>query len=435
MKLNIRLASGILAVALLILPCGSFCESAGTTMYFNGEGYCSGEILYRSDGLIWSGNYETGTAMPLCSVKGCSHTPVEELLYDQDVLTVMADKSICYAARLAAINADGPVLHHDIVYFVSYEQDPVNKSNHVNVFQSEIDGETVLFASLDDWFPSGYQVVCETYYLQGDNMFLRCHMIDNDLSGSSQARDEIASILCVSLTTGKITELFRVSSQYADISLLGIVNDTLFFTVENANDFTPLEKSDSFMAWRTEFEDHSYYSIQGISLQTEETVVVDSRLCNMKLAYGIPFEIVHDDELDVIILPQTPEQDKAVYASYSLKTDSLLYEYEFLYDRFIKDYPYMVLSDEIVLSFNFEEGTFSLRNLKTGEITPLTIPGNCLYGNDGKEDWYDIATVYHQTSPIILTHYNWKYSDSTKAYITAEELLSGDALPHDFTVK
>ena len=87
-----------------------------------------------------------------------------------------------------------------------------------------------------------------------------------------------------------------------------------------------------------------------------------------------------------------------------------------------------------MLAFNYRTGTFSLYNLKNGEIKPLTIPGACINGNSGQKDWYDLFTAYFQTNPLIFDH-RFSETEVDKAYITVEELMNSNPQMHDFAEK
>ena len=125
-------------------------------------------------------------------------------------------------------------------------------------------------------------------------------------------------------------------------------------------------------------------------------------------------------------------EDSALVLEYDFHQQKIVQEYPFRYDSQKDQYPYRVLTDEIMLAFDYETGSFALRNLKTGEIKTLSIPGICIYGNKGQSEWYDIYSTGIQTDPIILDHV---YSDGriVKAYITAAELLQDNPQVHDFT--
>ena len=168
----------------------------------------------------------------------------------------------------------------------------------------------------------------------------------------------------------------------------------------------------------------------GINTNDCQEMIPEPVLCDRMLTLCFTFDMVRDGILYSIIGDKDVE-DSALLLVYDLYQQKVIREYPFRYDSQQDFYPYRVLTDELMLSFNYETGTFALRNMMTGDITPLPVPGICIYGNQGQSDWYDISAMNIQTDPIILDHV---FSDgrTVKAYITIDELLDGNPQIHDY---
>lgn len=390
---------------------------------------------YYSSGPYYWNDYENGITLLTCSHLECLHAQPINAYDNRPLLEKMNDTSICYAWRLNKVPIIGPVMYEGKMYSISCSPDLFSETHNVSIFEMEIDGPTRQVASLGRLFSWEQYPECIDFIIYDGYAYLNVFASKNhnlDLERSKALGDipPVSIIYKVSLDNGHTTELCRISAQTCTYSLMGLVNNVLYFVQNTADGYTPLNEAVSFEVWKEEYEGKLHYSLLGVNITSGELVVVDDDLCNLTLAYGVNFELIKDNYLYAIILPQTAEEKYARFVGYDVENSTCIVNYSFQYDAENKFYPYYVLTDTTMLALNFETGDFALRNLQNGEITVLDIPGACIYGNDG--EYYDISSVDYQPELLLLDHY---HADGRRSvsYITVEELLN-NGTPHDFNM-
>ena len=406
-------------------------------------GYAShhqnGFLYGQSDGsVIWDYDLTTGTCRPLCTREGCTHQPISWIdpdSFDYSALRMMNENdSLCYASRLAFCSLDhGYVMYGNKVYFFPrFYPEPQPGTNMLHLLVSEVDGETRLLADLGPLFPGDCDPeVWDTIAYDGYLYTQVCLYKNPDWEGEriSDIQPGTFQIVKCSMTTGEASVLGSFWAEYCQVRFFGLYNGVLYYEVDTANGMEPAETEDDYLR---DVRNRTRYSLYGIDIETGETVIPDQRLCNRTLQFGEQFDIVKDGILYSFVLPQSAEDHTALFLGYDLNRRETVLEYPFQYDDQEDFFPYRVLTDEIMLSFNFKAGAFALHNLKTGEISPLSIPGACISGNNGQTDWYDIFMEYFQTDPLILDHCFADNGKVDKGYVTVKELLGGDLQIHEF---
>ena len=443
-----RIGSWLLALAVL---CGILSGAAAEAP--EGQVLCSYNAVYMENGFLYESfdrtmvyyyDFASGQRMPLCTRPNCDHRPVNERdpnSFHYSVAEFMNDNSsLCYAARLAyaGMFENSMVLYDGKLYFFPlFYQDPPPGANTVPLYVSEVDGETrqltdlgQLFSGAYDPYPTGVVAYdgCLYYlfYLYPKEPLEGQKAIepDPDLQPGSY------QLVKCSMATGEASILETFYAESCDINLMGIYGGVLYYRINAANGLD-LNLQDG----REQADDtrnKCRYSVLGIDVNTGEKVMTDRRLCDRAMQKRDGYEIVRDGMLYSILPPDTPDNQDALFLKYDLNRRETVLEYSFKYDTESDYYPYRVLTDEVVLSFDFETGTFALQNLKTGEIKPLSIPGACIKGN-AEADWYDIFVEYIQTDPLILDH-RFADTDLDKAYISVDELLNeNDPQMHEFS--
>lgn len=405
-----------------------------------------GDVKYLQDGflyepgdrsLVYYYDYGSGFRMPLCTRPNCDHQPLigVGLFTYETVPELMKDKqSSCYAAKFAfASDLYGYTLYDNKLYFFpSFCPGAEPGTNTVPLYVSEVDGETRLITDLGYLFPGDVEPeVMETTAYDGYlyTAFRVRRILSPEEAESEEIFPEEIQLIKCSMTTGESSVLESFCAQSCELDFFGLFDGILYFKLSTADGMAPGQTQLDYMKDR---RSKIRYSVLGINVKTGERVIPDQRLCDRNLNHGECFDIVRDEILYSIVLPASEEDPAALFLGYNLEKHENILEYAFTYDYETDFYPYRVLTDEIMLAFNYETGTFALRNLKNGEIIPLSFPGACINGNDGQTDWYDIFVKYFQTNPLVIDHC---YSDGTtdKAYVTAEELLTGNPQIHDFT--
>ena len=427
----------VLFVLCSILP-GAMAEQADS------PAISVGDVKYLQDGflyepgdrsLVYYYDFVSGIRMPLCTRPNCDHQPLSgiDLFTYETVQELMNDNPTeCYAAKFAfASDLRGYVLYDGKLYFFpSFCPSPQPGTNTVPLYVSEVDGETRLFTDLGYLFPGQAEPeALETVAYDG-YLYISFYTNENSApEGAETSESVFESIHLVkcSMETGEASILKTYSAQSCKLDYFGLYDGVLYFKLSTADGMGPAETELDYMK---DTRSKTRYSVLGIDVSTGEQVIPDQRLCDRTLDYGECFDIVKDGILYSIVLPASAEDPTALFLGYDLNKRENVLEYTFEYDDETDFYPYRVLSDEIMLTLSFDTGIFALRNLKTGEIQPLSIPGACCDGND-ETDWYDLFVKFFQTNPLIIDHC---YADGTtdKAYITVEELLSGDPQIHDF---
>lgn len=391
-----------------------------------------GNPYYLAGSFHWY-DYETGIALLACSRLECSHTESVLTFDNRTIPERMDDTSVCYASRLSESSLIDLVMYGGKIYGLSIFPNLFTEAHEIDLYELELDGPTKRVASLGNLFSWEQYLVDTEMLIYNGCAYLNFSISKNpnlDIERSEALGDvpPLSIIYKVSLENGQATELCRISAQNCDYRLMGLVDDVLYFYQQCADGYTPREKAASFEAWRDEYEEKNRYSLLGVNVANGETVVLDDDLCDLTLAYGTKFELIKDNQLYAIILPQTAEEKNARFVRYDLEKRTCTLDYSFAYDADNRFVPYYVLTDTTVLAFNFETGEFALHNLDSGEIKVLDIPGACIYGNEG--EYYDISSVECQPEVLLFDHYD---ADGrlTVAYMTIEELLNNE-MPHDF---
>lgn len=419
-------------------------ESFSFYDYING--YSSSGVLSWQGETLYYFDYTSGEALPVCTHPECNHdaSVIQNREYES-ILDMLNDSTVCYAARLGHAAAMGmkSLLFNDKIYSLDCWMDPFEQISEIDLYESQIDGETRILATLNDLLPQGQQYSCSGFMIDNGKAYLsvsatpfsqdsqseELSINQTDALSNSQLMTE--TLFSISLSDGKPSILKTYSAQSCSISFLGIYDGILYFTLDCANGFTPMEQCASVKEWFKEFQSKKHSSVLGIDIITGDIIIPHSRLYERVSANSFSFDVVKDGILYSIIWSEDTENNSGVFMKYDLRLRKEILEYPILYQNTPDFYPYFVLNDEIMLAFQFESGTFALRNLKTDEIQPMTFPGICFHGNEGQSDWYDISTICIQTNPIILFHI---FSDDhmVQSYITAEELLSDNPVIHDF---
>lgn len=439
-----RIWAWLLVLTLLcgILPCALAEQPEAPAISAYDVSYTQDGFLFETSAgsAVYCYDCASGQRKALCSHPGCDHRPVEEIdmnEYHYSVPEFMNENpSLCYAARIACVsNTDARVMYQNKLYFFPTFYNGFEMGNHaVPLCVSEVEGETRMLTDLRSLFPEAYDPYAEAAVGYDGNLYYVFRLYEKKPVEGEQSIDPdpglpFGSILLVkcSMDNGAATVLETFAAESNDLHFLGLYDGVLYYLISIADGIGPTETDDDYY---NELRRKTRYSVQGINVKTGEKILPDSRLCDRKLPYGDVFDIVKNGMLYSIVLPESSEDRTALFLKYDLVRRETVLEYPFEY--FETDfYPYRVLTDEIMLAFNFETGTFALRNLKTGEIKPLAIPGACIYGNS-QTDWYDIFAANFQTDPIILDH-RLSETEVDKAYVTAEELLTGNPQVHDFT--
>ena len=422
-----------------ILPCALAEQPESPAISFGYAKYLQNGFLYEPfDGsTVRYYDYAAGTRRILCTRPDCDHRQVGNIDlndYHYSVAEFMNENpSLCYAARVAFASQDNAYVMYGnkLYYFPSFYQESQPGTNTVPLYVSEVDGKTRLLTDLGylfpgDCIPQPWEMLAYDGYL-----YIEVHLFENpdwEGTGSSGILPGTIQLIKCSMDTGEASVLESFWSEYCDFHCFGLYDGILYYLISTASGMGPAETELDYMR---DTRSKTRYSVQGINVSTGEKVIPDPKLCNRSMDYGEAFDIVRDGVLYSIILPETAEDNTALFLGYDLNRRETVLEYSFAYCR-TDYYPYRVLTDEIMLAFNFETGTFALQNLKTGEVRPLSIPGACIYGNEGQTDWYDIFTAYFQTDPLVLDH-RFSETEVDKAYVTAEELLTGNPQIHDFT--
>lgn len=420
----------------------STCDSAlakgqdASAFYDYMSGYSEDGFLFTQNDLLCYFDYSTGLFLPVCTHPECKHTLAG---WNSDeyasILDMLNDSSVCFAARMGKASDMG--MKHlqwkEKIYSLDCWIDPVNETGEVCIYESTVDGETRLLASPGEMLPGNQQVSCGEFLISEGYMYFP--VVSAPFSWNieeGQGADSITEtvyLFQVSLVNGETAILHSVSAQKCSMILLGIVDDVLYYRLTAANGFVPLEQCESVDEWHEGYQNKARSSILGISTKNRESITLDSRLCDRASSpLGFSFDTVKDGILYSI---NAASEDSAMILEYDLCQRKMRMEYPFRYESQKELYPYRVLTDEMVLAFDFETGEFALRNLKTGEIKTLAIPGICIHGNTNQTDWYDINGMNIQTDPIVLDHV---FSDgrTVKAFITAEELLKNNPQIHDY---
>ena len=448
-----RICSLFLALAVLsgVLP-GAMAETPESpAVSADGVIYMQEGVLYISPdgGIVYYCDYASGQRRPLCTRQDCDHRAAAGLNLGSfsypSAAEFMNDASdLCYAARLAftcmpyALSPNTCVMYENKVYFYAgFYPEPQPGTNTLPLYVSEVDGETRLLSDPGLLFSGAYDPVVLDVAAYDGYLYYLVFLFEKQLM---EGVESIApdpdlpagswQLMKVSMTTGDASILETFRGENCEVNLIGLYDGILYCYFKTMNGLSSIGTEEEY---RKELLSKTRYSVLGIDTATGRTVVPDRRLCGRTRENGEPFDIVKDGILYSIILPETAEDNTALFLGYDLKQRETVLEYPFEYTQ-TDYYPYRVLTDEIMLTLNFETGTFALRNLKTGEIRLLDIPGACINGNAGQTDWYDLFTAYFQTDPLVLDHC---YADGTKtkAYITAGELLGDNPQMHEFADK
>lgn len=405
-----------------------------------------GEVKRLQDGflyepgdrsLVYYYDYASGQRMPLCTRPNCNHEPVEgpDLKdYHYSVAEFMnGNPSLCYAARFAfASSLNGYVLYNQKLYFFpAFYNDPKPGTNTLALYVSELEGETRLLTDLGYLFPGNVEPAIQETIAYDGYLYIQVRLRENTEWKGTEPVEILPGTIQIIKCSMDSGEAFVLKSFYAencDVHYFGLYDGILYYEVSTANGMEPTEDVWEYLK---DVRQRTLYSVEGIDVATGEKVIPDQRLCDRSLVHGDGFDIVNEGVLYCIVPSKTKEDKSAVFLEYDLVRREIILEYTFNLED--SDFPpYYVLSDDTVLGFKFKTGTFAIRNLKTGEIKPLSIPGASIEGNEGQTDWYDIFIEYFQTNMLLLDHC---YADGTtdKAYITVEELLNeADPQMHDF---
>ena len=426
----------VLLCVLVLCACSpAFAEDQETTAFYNFvTGYCESGFLTVQDGLLCYYDYSTGVFLPVCTHPECKHSAAGYSIDEyKSTLEMLNDPDGCFAVKMGKASDMGMMLlqWNEKIYCLDCWMDPFNETSEICVYETEVDGGTKLLASPGEMFPPGQRLSCNECMIRDGYMYFSAMGVPfpvNDGNGSVAA-DQTVHLFKVSLATGEMTILKTYTAQSCDVTLLGICDGILYYVLDTADGFVPLEQCESVEEWHEGFESKLRSSVLGISTDDGKEMILDPRLCDRTSVLSFSFDTVKDGILYSII---GQSEDSALVLEYDFRQRKIIQEYPFRYDSQKDLYPYRVLTDEIMLAFDYETGTFALRNLKTGEIKELSIPGICINGNRNQTDWYDINSMDIQTDPIILDHV---YADgrTVKAYITAAELLQDNLQIHDFT--
>ena len=439
-----RICAWLLVLTMLggILPCALAEQPEGPAISTYDVSCTQNGFLYEPSvgTAVYYYDYAAGQRKALCSRPDCEHRPVGDI--DQDAYHYSVPEfmnnnpSLCYAARFAYASSIGArIMYQDKLYFFLTFYNGFEMGLHaIPLCVSEPEGETRILTDLSLLFSETYGPwAVEALAYDGFLYYAFCldefpFPEENPAAPDPDLPYGSIQLVKCSMDTGEASVMETFSAESNEFHFLGLYDGVLYYLIRTANGMEPAETELDYLK---EVRNKTHYSVQGINVKTGEKILPDPRLCDRTLLYGEAFDIVKDGILYSIILPETAEDNTALFLGYDLNRRETVLEYPFEY--FDTDfYPYRMLTDDIVLAFNFETGTFALRNLKTGEIRPLSIPGACINGNEGQTDWYDIFAANFQTDPLILDH-RFSETEVDKAYVTAEELLAGNPQIHDFT--
>lgn len=442
-----RFCSRFLALFLLCgMLSGAAAESpesqAASDFYVS---YTQGGFLYEpGDGsAVYFYDCGSGQRRPLCTRAGCEHRLPEEISLDGFHYSagefMNGTSSLCYAARLAyAANFNACVTYGGKVYFFPlFYINPRPGTCTLPLYVSEENGETRLLTDLGSLYSGAYDPFAEEALAYDGYLYYDIFLYESMPQEGQEAipadpglpAGSIQLVRCA-MDTGEVSVLETFSAESNEFHFMGVYDGVLYYLIQTADGLSPAEDE---MEYRKDVRSKSRYSVYGVNVTTGEKIVPDRRLCDRTLAYGERFDIVKDGILYSIVLPETAEDNTALFLGYDLNRRETVLEYPFEYIE-TEYYPYRVLTDEIMLTHNFEDGIFALRNLKTGEIRPLDIPAARVSGNAGETEWYDIFNMYFQTDPLVLDHC-FPETGVDKAYITAEELLGDNPRMHKFADK
>lgn len=432
---KIQRTLALLCVLVLCTCSTGVAENREITAFYNFvTGYSESGFLTAEDGLLCYYDYSTGVFLPVCAHPECKHSAAGYSIDEyKSTLEMLNDPDGCFAVKTGKGSDMGMMfLQWDKkIYCLDCWMDPFNETSEICVYEMEVDGGTKLLASPGELFSPGQNISCKECMIYDGQMYFSAMGVPfsmNDEESSAPA-DQTVHLFKVSLATGEMKILKTYTAQSCDVTLLGICDGILYYVLDTADGFVPLEKCESVEEWHEGYESKLRSSVLGISTGDGKEMILDPRLCDRASVLSFSFDTVKDNVLYSII---GDSEDSALVLVYDFRQRKITQEYPFRYDSQKDLYPYRVLTDEITLAFDYATGTFALRNLKTGEIKPLSIPGICYYGNKGQPEWYDISSMDVQTDPIILDHI---YADgrTVKAYITVEELLQDNPQIHDFT--
>ncbi len=430
----------ILALLCSILP-GAMADTPESPAVSFGEAkYLQDGFLYEPGdrSLVYYYDYASKQRVPLCTRPNCNHEPVEgpDLNdYHYSVAEFMnGNPSLCYAARFAfASSLYSYVLYNRKLYFFpAFYNDPKPGTNTLGLYVSEVDGETRLLTDLGYLFPGNVYPEAHEVIAYDGYLYIMIQVYQNPSWKGTEPVEMLPGTIQLvkcSMETGEASVMETFYAENCQLFFFGLYNGVLYYEINTANGMEPTEDEWEYLK---DTRKRTLYSVEGIDVATGEKVIPDQRLCDRNLHYGERFDIVKDGVLYSFVLPQSAEDNTALFLGYDLNERKNVLEYSFQYDDKEPFFPYWVLTDEIMLSFDFGTGRFARHNLKTGEIEPLSIPGASIEGNEGQTDWYDLYIQYFQTNPLVIDHC---YADGTtdKAYITVEELLNeADPQMHDF---
>ena len=443
--LALAVLSGILSGAMAETPEGPAVSAENVIYMQDGLLYIS-----QDGGMVYYCDYANGQCRPLCTREDCNHGAAAGLDLGSfpypSAKEFMNDASsgLCYGARLAfasmpyAFSPNTCVMYEGKIYFfAAFYPEPQPGTNTLPLYVSEVDGKTRLLADPGSLFSGAYDPVVLDAAAYDGYLYYLVYLPEKQLMEGEKAiapdPDLPAGsyqLLKCSMTTGEASILETFRGENCEVKLAGLYDGVLYYRIQTMNGLGIVTTEEEY---RKGMLSKTRYSVMGIDVATGGTVLPDRRFCDRSREYGEPFDIVKDGILYGIVLPETAEDHTALFLGYDLNRRETVLEYPFEYIE-TEYYPYRVLTDEVMLAFDFETGTFALLNLKTGETSPLSIPGACRTGNAGQTDWYDLFTVCFQTDPLVLDHCRADGS-AGKAYITAEELLGDNPQMHDFIEK
>ncbi len=434
---KIQTAAALLCVLVLCACSAGLAENQETMAFYDFvTGYSGSGFLTAQDGLLCYYDCSSGLALPMCTHPECQHLRAGYSIDEYaSTLELLNDADCCFAVKTGKGSDMGMMFLQwdEKINCLDCWMDPFNETSEVCVYESEVDGGTKLLASPGELFSKGQEVSCNECVIHDGYMYFPAKAVPFSVNdGEETARSpatETVHLFRISLATGEAAILKTYTAQSCNVTLLGEYNGILYYVLDIADGFTPLEQCESVKEWHREYQDRMRSSVLGISIKDGKEMIPDPRLCDRVRALSFTFDTVRDGILYSIF---GDGENPPLVLEYDFRQQKLVREYPLQYDSRKDLYPYRMLTDEITLAFDYETGTFALRNLKTGEIKELSIPGICINGNRDQTDWYDINSMDIQTDPIILDHV---YADgrTVKAYITAAELLQDNPQVHDFT--
>lgn len=415
--------------------------------FIGGTCYTPDGKVYIQHGRYVMFDYESGLQLPLCMKPDCKHSGSGNR-YDTFESFLM-DTEVCYSQRVAWAN--GPLLlRGDQVYMVESSPDIFEERHSFDVWKSSIDGTGSKLISMGNLFSWNVLPECSSAILRNDDLFFIVHLSPNpyrQASPDDQRAGEEAILYRASVSTGSYEEILRLQDMYADITILEVTDDVLYYSYsltspyEHSVSLDELgfifsedfdEKSD---AYYRELEEHTWGGIKGINYRTGETVVLDPSIerLNLKTSMQHMNYMISDNKLYLFLNPEitgSMDTEHSTFKVIDLLTGQELSSRKApFYDPYNGFCPYYLLDEDHLFCYIFApKGEYSIYNLVTEET--IVLPLHNQFSAAQGEQPYDISSEIFQTEFIFFTPGN----STDSFFLTHSMILAGNYEPIPFDV-